>query len=1071
MNKEFNGFDEMVEALEENEDMVECKECFDLVPKVDCERVEVGYICPTCKGLRTAPAQARFVDPYDSYTQDFPEVTEYDPSSVIEYEKEPGLGDALSDLIRDEYEAIDGYEAADETIQHADINEDEKDEILDTLDHIKEEEEEHIDELKELCPECDPVAEPEKLEEAADDEVTDEEAEVEEIPEEDIPEEEAEDSEENENEEVSDLDSAYEAALEIANESGVGQVFGYARKETEEFVAVEPFEVDDPEAVEDDLMAVYDDVAYAYVAYPEKELEESLFESVQLHEAEVGKTREFADKVKKKAHSLFRKHTKADVNLDDIFTKGYYFEVNNRGAGNVNSYRVGGKQINGLTARTLADAEKIGKAAAKALASSRVEIKLMAKEVEIEDPNIKKIVADKYKWTIVTYHGGTERNNVEGINKELKNLELPTRDLEDAEASYDIDVVKKQLLQTLGKKLDLEKAKYIYSQESLNAYSEEYDELVGAIDAVETMEEIEDLELDKRVSEIKDLLKKKDRNSNKTDNKTEEEGEDENLESEEDDLEQLRAKALELLGEKKDAAGYTEDSYSAYSAKYEDCLRKIKAAKKPATFKDQYIPALPRLVQQMNALLKEVEGDEDPNLDDEEDSVDPKDAAKKMLGEKKDPDGYTPESYKKYEAAYAKIIAWIEAHTKPETLTQERIDNLRKQAEAKLVAAPDDDPDLGDDEEEDTEDESTGDESTDDTALEEAKAKAREALGEKKAAEGYTEDSYAEYSENYDKLAAAIESATSEEELKKIVDQIPKLNDLLVIDDTYSEDDTFAIEIEEDPEEDDSDEKPSDDSDEGSGDEEDSPEAEDDTPEDTETTPGTIGKLSEVSEEQLKKLFTAVTGQGVGDNRKWRKTMKRMRAKLQELGESLDPNDYKPEDFITEDLQSEADAVKGLKNTTASLKSAAQGMQNMTSAMREEYHKYANPAELKAMEDIENLVSVALSNIYSDLATWGYNASETDSQCWMCQENEACLQYVLDFEDLDEAEAEDLADQLKIQLENELSAYKPVPEIEGITGSVVLPDYDMAYDDDEEGFEGITRGSILVYVTFARNLY
>ena len=568
------------------------------------------------------------------------------------------------------------------------------------------------------------------------------------------------------------------------------------------------------------------------------------------------------------------------------------------------------------------------------------------KEVDIEDQNIKKIVADKYKWTIVTYHGGTERNNVEGINTALKNLEMPTRDMEDVEASYDIDVVKKQLLQTLGKKLDLEKAKYIYTQDSLNTYSEEYDDIVGAIDAVETMEEIEDLELNTRVNEIKDLLKKKDRNSNKTDNKTEEEGEDESLDSEEDDLEQLRAKALELLGEKKDAAGYTEDSYSAYSAKYEDCLRKIKAAKKPATFKDQYIPALPRLVQQMNALLKEIEKDEDPNLDDEEDSVDPKDAAKKMLGEKKDPDGYTPESYKKYEAAYAKIIAWIEAHTKPETLTQERIDNLRKQAEAKLVAAPDDDPNLDDDEEEDTDDETTGDETTDDestedTALEEARAKAREALGEKKAAEGYTKDSYAEYSEEYDRIAAAIESATSEEELKKIVDQIPELNKILVIDDTYPEDDTFDIEIEEDPKEDSDenpdgeDEKPSDDSDEGSGDEEDSPEDEDDSPEDTETTPGTVGKLSEVSEEQLKKLYTAVTGWGVGDNKKWRKTMKRMRAKLQELGESLDPNDYKPEDFIEEDLQSEADAVKGLKNTTASLKSAAGSLKNMTSAMKE----------------------------------------------------------------------------------------------------------------------------------------
>ncbi len=466
MNREFNGFDEMVEALEENEDMVECKECFDLVPKVDCERAEVGYICPTCKGLRTAPAQARFVDPYDSYTQDFPEVTEYDPDSVVEYEKEPGLGDALADLIKDEYEAIDGYEVADETIQHAAIDEDEKDEILDTLDHIKEEEEEHIDELKELCPECDPVAEPEtesvaepevepeKLEEAADDKVADEvdsavrekldidlsnciessdmeiwgvepvgegtykavllkrfenvsfrgndeidkvesemfdlgglfvfyfgkngmpeldrwdpellrslnnceiifeddrydqacertfnrstsqtegleeaanEEEVEEIPEEETKEE-AENSEENENEEVSDLDSAYEAALEIANEIGVGQVFGYARKDTEEFVAIEPFEVDDPDAVEDDLMAVYDDVAYAYVAYPEKELKEALFESVQLNEGIFDKSAKIFNAIAAKGFEVVASPVPADnanakLKSGQKFNKGEY---------------------------------------------------------------------------------------------------------------------------------------------------------------------------------------------------------------------------------------------------------------------------------------------------------------------------------------------------------------------------------------------------------------------------------------------------------------------------------------------------------------------------------------------------------------------------------------------------------------------------------------------------------------------------------------------------------------------------------------------------------------------------
>ena len=40
--------DNLVETMEENEDMVECKECFDLFPKADCVKLDIGYICPTC---------------------------------------------------------------------------------------------------------------------------------------------------------------------------------------------------------------------------------------------------------------------------------------------------------------------------------------------------------------------------------------------------------------------------------------------------------------------------------------------------------------------------------------------------------------------------------------------------------------------------------------------------------------------------------------------------------------------------------------------------------------------------------------------------------------------------------------------------------------------------------------------------------------------------------------------------------------------------------------------------------------------------------------------------------------
>jgi rubrerythrin len=170
-----------------------------------------------------------------------------------------------------------------------------------------------------------------------------------------------------------------------------------------------------------------------------------------------------------------------------------------------------------------------------------------------------------------------------------------------------------------------------------------------------------------------------------------------------------------------------------------------------------------------------------------------------------------------------------------------------------------------------------------------------------------------------------------------------------------------------------------------------------------------------------------------------------------------------------ESLKTTDAAVAELKDTEKTLKSAAKGIQNMTKAITEEYHKYANPAELKAMEDVEELVSTALSNIYGELTAWGYETEEVDSQSFMSQENESCMQYMVNFKDLDKDEIEDLADQLQTQLENELSAYKPVSEIEGIAGDVVLPDYDLAEEEDED--EGITRASIVVYVTFARNLF
>lgn len=145
-------FEQMVETIEEAEDMVECKECFDLFPKAECTKMDHGYICPTCG--RNHPqdfSDVSFTDiTTDLYDQEFPDVREYDSefgSEMEERQKNYNVDDIVDALIKDEYDAIDSYELADEMIQEADVDEDMKDDLLDTIEHIREEEEEHIDEI------------------------------------------------------------------------------------------------------------------------------------------------------------------------------------------------------------------------------------------------------------------------------------------------------------------------------------------------------------------------------------------------------------------------------------------------------------------------------------------------------------------------------------------------------------------------------------------------------------------------------------------------------------------------------------------------------------------------------------------------------------------------------------------------------------------------------------------------------------------------------------------------------------------------------------------------------------
>lgn len=58
--------------------------------------------------------------------------------------------EVIDTLIKDEEEAIDGYEKAKIDLLHSEISSDEYDKVSKVFDHIIAEEEEHLEELKEL---------------------------------------------------------------------------------------------------------------------------------------------------------------------------------------------------------------------------------------------------------------------------------------------------------------------------------------------------------------------------------------------------------------------------------------------------------------------------------------------------------------------------------------------------------------------------------------------------------------------------------------------------------------------------------------------------------------------------------------------------------------------------------------------------------------------------------------------------------------------------------------------------------------------------------------------------------
>lgn len=167
----------------------------------------------------------------------------------------------LNDLVADEIEAINGYDDAKAEIMDTPIEH--KDNILDTIDHIKEEEQEHIDELIGATTEIPFEKEEEHHDFAA------EEGEL------------AEETHAKYAKPEGDRIAAYNNALKYAKKENKPFIYGYTQTGDGKFFALEqPIKVSSsPAEAEEEFRSQHKRCSTVYMAYPEKEfVDESLQE-------------------------------------------------------------------------------------------------------------------------------------------------------------------------------------------------------------------------------------------------------------------------------------------------------------------------------------------------------------------------------------------------------------------------------------------------------------------------------------------------------------------------------------------------------------------------------------------------------------------------------------------------------------------------------------------------------------------------------------------------------------------------------------------------------------------------
>ena len=81
---------EAVDALEENEDEVECKVCFELGPKAEMKKLDIGYVCPKCaQELQSHQGTNLDLIDNDPFSLDYEDPRDFDEPEETEVKEEP----------------------------------------------------------------------------------------------------------------------------------------------------------------------------------------------------------------------------------------------------------------------------------------------------------------------------------------------------------------------------------------------------------------------------------------------------------------------------------------------------------------------------------------------------------------------------------------------------------------------------------------------------------------------------------------------------------------------------------------------------------------------------------------------------------------------------------------------------------------------------------------------------------------------------------------------------------------------------------------------------------------------